>query len=63
MPTKSPSCKDPIIVIHGDMIEAEGMIELEVKMGITPKILIMTLNFLVVKLDCVHNVSSSGSQR
>ncbi|XP_019182045.1 PREDICTED: uncharacterized protein LOC109177190 [Ipomoea nil] len=45
----------PLSGFTGDSIKAEGVISLNVELGIQPNILRTIMEFVVVKLKCVHN--------
>ncbi|XP_031120287.1 uncharacterized protein LOC116023427 [Ipomoea triloba] len=47
--------RTPLSGFTGDSIEAEGIISLNVEMGTHPNVLKTTMDFVVVKLKCVHN--------
>ncbi|XP_031106926.1 uncharacterized protein LOC116011573 [Ipomoea triloba] len=47
--------RTPLSGFTGDSIEAEGVISLNVELGSQPNVLKTTIDFVVVKLKCVHN--------
>ncbi|XP_031112204.1 uncharacterized protein LOC116016181 [Ipomoea triloba] len=47
--------RTPLSGFTGDSIEAEGVIRLDVELGSQPNVLKTTMDFVVVKLKCVHN--------
>ncbi|XP_031095231.1 uncharacterized protein LOC115999525 [Ipomoea triloba] len=47
--------RTPLSGFTGDSIEVEGVIRLDVELGSQPNVLKTTMDFVVVKLKCVHN--------
>ncbi|XP_031116497.1 uncharacterized protein LOC116020154 [Ipomoea triloba] len=45
----------PLSGFTGDSIEAEGVISLNVELRTQPNVLMTTMEFVVVKLKCIHN--------
>lgn len=54
-PDQLQPIKTPLPGFTGDSIEAEGVIGLAVELGNQPNVLRTTMEFVVVKLKCVHN--------
>lgn len=51
-----PPLKTPLAGFTGDTVETEGTIMLPIEVGVEPVVKCVSMDFVVVKLTCYHNL-------